>query len=388
MTIGTPIVRFRWWVLAGWIAGGCALALLVGGIDPSANEPESLLPPDTPYSLAVAAMERCFPDNSHLSEAAVVFERCDGKLTDADFAAIESVAERIARPDNAAGESDLVDVKVRSPRSIRLKVNPLISDVSDKGQAALIVVSVPVNFITHRSARIVENIRRILSSWKLPEGLKSAVTGSSGFGHDYADAAKRSHRQTLRVTIAAVIVILLVVYRAPIAALVPLVAISAAAFVALKILAAAQQFGMHVGMAERIFVVVLLYGAGTDYSLFFISRFREFLSDGFESRAATAQALDATFPAILASAGTDTAGLLMLCFADYRVFRTTGPAVAVALMVALLAAVTLVPCAVAIIGGRLFYPNHLAATGRGKGVGFGGRRSWPALARMVTARPA
>lgn len=387
MTIGGPFIRWRWWILTGWVVGGAALTVLVPPLDPSVNERTSFLPDETPYSQAVVAMRESFPRNSWRSEAVVVFERRGGALTKEDLAAVERIAERIPRPGRFAGAADLAEIRIRSPRSIPLNPNPLKSPLTDAGQAALIKVGIPANFITLQSNRIVDHIHDVIGSAPRPEGLDVSVTGSSGFGHDYADAAERSHTRTLHVTLIAVIVILLMVYRAPVAALIPLAAISAAAFVALKILAIGQQFGMHVGTAERIFVIVLLYGAGTDYSLFFISRFREFLDEGMSGPDASSRALDATFPAILASAGTDTAGLLMLCFAGYGIFRTTGPAVAVALAVALLAAVTLVPVGAAIAGGRLFWPAKVGEKGRRGLLGLGKRRLWPLIARLVTGRP-
>ncbi len=384
MTVGFPLIRRRWWVVAAWLAGCVGLGLLVGPLDPAANERESFLPAETPYSRATAAMRESFPHNSGLAEAVVIFERPAAMLSAEDFQAVERLAQRIGAACSPGGKGNLAGVQVRSPRSVMLPGNPLISGASERGQAALIVVSIPANFITIRSSRVVDLINGLLAEEALPGGLKVAVTGNAGFGRDYADAAEKSHRKTVYVTLVAVIVILLIVYRAPAAAMVPLAAISIAAFVALKVLAAGQHFGMHIGMAERIFVIVLLYGAGTDYSLFFISRFREFLDEQMPALEASGRALDATLPAILASAGTDTAGLLMLCFADYGIFRTTGPAVAVALLTALLAAVTLVPAGAAIIGSRLFWPGKVGAD---KLPRLGRKRLWPRLARLVTGRP-
>ncbi len=387
MTIASGVIRNRWWILAAWTAAVVALALFVPQIDPSANEQQSLLPDDTPYGQAVAAMWESFPRNNWLSEAVVVFERKQGPLTVADLTAIERIAAKLRHPSDAADSADLLDVNVRSPASIPMKPNPLKSPAGENGQAALIKVGIPANFITLRSYRVVDHIRRVLLAEPQPDGLSVAVTGSSGFGHDYATAARRSHTHTLYVTLAAVILILLAIYRAPIAAMVPLVAISLAAFVALRCLALGQYVGMHVGTAENIFVIVLLYGAGTDYSLFFLSRFREFLDDGLPGRRAASLALKKTLPAILASAGTDTAGLLMLCFAGYGVFRTTGPAVAVALLVALVAAVTLVPIAAALAGRWMFWPGKIGAGQANKLPGSGRRKFWPNLARLVVARP-
>ena len=379
MPIGPRVYRMRWFLLAGWAAVLLALGVLVGPLEPRAGSQRSLLPESSDHSRAARALAECFPGASGLSEAVVVFERSAGPLTAADFRAIEAVADAIARPRPPAIDAgDLAGMTVRSPAKIPLPANPL---KSPDGRAALVVVNVPANFVTVRSARIVGHVRQVTATAELPQGLAASVTGSSGFGYDYAQAAERSHRRTLFVTLAAVLCILLLVYRSPVAALVPLVAISAAAFVAMKVLAVAQHFGLHVGTGEKVFVVVLTYGAGTDYSLLFISRWREFMATASSVGEAVADGLSATFSAILASAGTDTVGLLMLCFAQYGVFRTAGPAIAAALLVALLAAVTLVPAMVALLGRAMFWP--------GKGSRrVEGRRLWPWIARCVTARPA
>jgi RND superfamily putative drug exporter len=352
--------------------------MLAPRLDPAANEPTSFLPAWMPYEQGVAALRRHFPNATGLSDAAIVFERADGKLTGEDLAAVEAVAGAIAKPASPADATILAGATVRSPASIPLPASPL---KSRDGLAALVVVSVPANFITLRSSRMVDAIRDTLAGAKLPAGLAASVTGSSGFGHDYAVASERSSDSTLLVTVIAVIVILLLVYRSPLAALVPLAAISVAALTAMKLLAVGQHLGMHVGAAEKIFVGVLIYGAGTDYSLLFVSRYREMLAAGADGAAAVAGALRATAGAILAAAGINIAGMLMLCFADYGVFRTAGPAIAVALAVALAAALTLVPALVALLERRVFWP------GRNMGQ-LGGQRLWPAVARAVTLRPA
>ena len=378
MKIGPIVYRLRWLVLAGWLAAAAVLAWVAAPLDPAANEPADMLPDWSDHARAVRALRECFPDSSGLSEAVVVLERSDGPLTRADLSAVEAIAAAIRTPrPPKISAADLAGMTVRTPASIPLPTNPM---KSPDGRAALIVANVPADFVTIRSARIVDHIRRACAEADLPAGLAASVTGSSGFGRDYADAAKRSHRRTLYVTLAAVICILLLVYRAPLAALVPLLAISTAAFVAMKVLGIFQHLGLHVGTGEQIFVIVLIYGAGTDYSLLFISRFREMLADGKPTGQAAADGLGATLSAVLASAGTDTVGLLMLCFADYGAFRSAGPAVAVALVVAMLAAVTLVPAMVGLLGRALLWPGRRGAAG-------GGGRFWPATAKAVTARP-
>ncbi len=384
--IGKTIVTWRWVALAVWLAGVGVLAWLVPAPDASKSDLASYLPDYMPSMRGVRAMHEAFPTSSGLSEAVIVFERKDGRLTPADLQAIERVAKKIPQPGTGdITAEDLRAVYVHSPAAIPQPKNPQISDLDDNGQAALVLTHVPANFITLHSARIVDHMRAILAAETLPAGLVGEVTGSSGFGRDYALAAERSNQRTLKVTIAAVIIILLLVYRAPLAAMIPLLSISLAAVAALSILALAGRMGFHTGTAERIFVIVLLYGAGTDYSLLFISRCREYLSSGLTPPHAVASALNATLPATLASAATDAVGLMMLCFCDYGVFRSAGPAIALALGVALLAATTLVPALASIFGGKLFWPDGRLLGRIRKGPNAPG--IWASMARLVTRRP-
>ncbi len=379
MKIGPAVYRWRWLILLGWLAVGMGLCVLAPTLDPTAHEPTSFLPRANPYTQAARALQENFPSSSGLSQAVVVFERSDGRLSAEDFKAVETVAAAISKPrPGEATAADLTGIAVRSPKSLPLPTNPL---KSLDGRAALVIVDVPSNFITIRSARIVDHVRAVAGATDLPAGLDVAVTGSSGFGHDYAAAAERSHERIGLITLIAVVIILLLVYRAPVAALVPLVAISAAAFVAMKILAVGQHFGMHIGTGEKVFVFVLIYGAGMDYSMLFISRFGEAIDSGRAKGVAAGEALGATLAAILASAGTDTLGLLMLSFAEYRAFRTSGAAIAAALIVALIASITLVPALSGILGQRLFWPARRAGRVRKPKI-------WPVIARFVTARPA
>ena len=206
--------------------------------------------------IAARALAKHFPGNSGLSAAVVVFER-PAKLTRADRKVIEAIASRLRRP--VAGlttDRDLEDVHVRSPWSV--PNSPMVSAASDRGQAALIVVHIPANFVTTRCALLVRHVRKVVADRPLPEGLSAAVTGSAAFGRDYGLAAERSHTRTLYVTLTAVVVILLLVYRAPVAAVIPLGAVSLAAIAATSLLAAAGHAGFSTGSAERIFLIVLL----------------------------------------------------------------------------------------------------------------------------------
>lgn len=361
--------------MAAWMIAAVLLIFHVAPADPSQHEAANLLPPDAAYSRALDAFAQSFPASSGLSELVIIFERPDAALSDQDRQFIEGIA-------NAIVESGLMPPRaaILSPGRLPLQPNPMISPLSQTGQAGLIRLSLPGHFVTVQSAKVVQRVRELLAQKSIPQGLNVAVTGSSGFGYDYAEAAKTSHRRTIIATLLAVTIILLLVYRAPLAAVVPLGAISLAAIVAVKLLSLGSMVGLHFGTAESIFVIVLIYGAGVDYSLLLISRYREFCDEGLANRPAVAASLRASLGTILAAAGTNILGLLMLRFAQYSIFRSTGPAVAIGLTIALLAALTLVPAMLAILGNRLFWP-HVGYTPPAR------RKLWPAVAGVVTGRP-
>lgn len=393
--IGLFVQRHRWAVLLGFLVVAATLMGLVP-TPPEELRKSGTLPSSAPSFQAAAALKKFFPASSGLSEGVLVFERRNGPLTEQDFQAIEDIASLIRRPAIAGGGQDRPAITVISPAMTALPNNPLtgrplarnllVSPLTDQGQATLIFVHLPANFIARASDLAIDRIRTTLAEQNLRLGLSVAVSGSAGFGHDYAAAARASHRQTIRVTLAAVLVILLIIYRSPVAALVPLGAISIAAVVAVKLLDAAAFVGMHTGTAESIFVFVLLYGAGVDYSLLIISRCREFRAAGASPTEAASNGLSKSFWAILAAATTSAGGLLMLVVAEYGGFRTAGVATAIAIMVAMLASVTLVPALVGILGDKLFWPwkirTHAGAAEAGQ------RGLWRRIALVVTRQPA
>ncbi len=323
-----------------------------------------------------------FGDKSALSTAVVVFERKDSPLSKADFADIERVAFQITKPGAGPNvDAEMKSATLKTPATFALagRGNPLISD---DGHAALVWVSLPFNYITKSAARVVQHMQDVVAGSRLPTGVSAAVTGSAGYGYDYGVAIERSHLKTSVVTFIAVTIILLLVYRAPIAAIIPLAGISLAAIVTFKLLGYAERFGVRDGTAERIFTFVLLYGAGIDYSLLLMGRYREFLDQGEPPSTAVAMARKASLPAIASSALMTISGLLMLCFAHFSVFRNAGPGVVLAILVAAIAATTLVPAMLGIVGPVTFWPAiHNESFVQQPAV------IWPWVARLVTARP-
>src|ERR1019366_312551 len=154
------------------------------------------------------------------------------------------------------------------------------------------------------------------------------------------------------------VVVLLAVYRAPLLALVPLITIAISVWVSLKLLAMMTMIpGVHLVNISKIFAIVILYGAGTDYCLFLISRYREELEGGFRLKDALARSVSGVGEALAASAGTVMVGLGLMALAEFAKVRYAGPAIAMSLGVALLASLTLTPALLSLLGHIVFWPG-------------------------------
>ncbi|MBT7171048.1 MAG: MMPL family transporter [Phycisphaerales bacterium] len=408
-SFGSHVTRNRWLVVLLWGLLAWVMMQFIPVGDPADSERTTLLPEQSRYTIAMDKLAEGFPNDCALSTAVVVVERLGAPLSDQDKTWIASLAKAIganvqaeaeahpnSKPAHVSSPGEL-DSKIKqanllrsgaghlSGKSVPSLCNPTRSQITEDGQAAIIRVAIPANFVTIRSARLTGTIRETAAKLERPDeckALRVGVTGTGGFGHDYADFVKRSQARTSLATVLSVIFILLIVYRGILAALVPLVSISLAVVLVLKGINFAQNNGCAVGTAEKLFVFVLMYGAGIDYSILLISRFREFLQRQHQPREAIVKATDATKGAIFASAGTDAMGVFMLIFSQFLIFRTTGPVVAISLLVAMVAALTLVPALVALSGRKLFWPRKIKPV-RQSTVKF-----WDGLARFVLARPA
>jgi RND superfamily putative drug exporter len=214
-----------------------------------------------------------------------------------------------------------------------------------------------------------------------PAGLDTHVTGTAAISSDYMAAIVKGTDSTTIVTIVLVVIILLLIYRAPLAALVPLVTIGAAFLVSRGVLGLLAAAGWHLSSLLETFVVVLVFGVGTDYAIFLISRFREEVThdDWHRASQATVGRIGAV---IAASAATVIVGLGSMAFADFGMIQSMGPAMAVAIFVTLIAGLTLTPALLGIFGHYLFWPLHLRTGAETDAHGFFAR-----LAGAVSRRP-
>jgi RND superfamily putative drug exporter len=181
--------------------------------------------------------------------------------------------------------------------------------------------------------------------------LTAYLTGPSGTIADLTVVGERDVHQIEIATAIMVLAILLIVYRNPVTMLLPLITIGISLVTAQGVVAGLSQLGLGITSQAIAFMTALVAGAGTDYAVFLISRYHDYLRLGANSDQAVVQALMSVGKVTAASAGTVVVTFLGMTFTRLGLFSTIGPALAVSVAVAFLAAVTVLP-AVLVLAGR------------------------------------
>ena len=255
--------------------------------------------------------------------------------------------------------------------------------VSDDSTAAL--VAVPLDELTDVTAQAERaDELRATANADLPAGLTALLTGPEGFAVDIAAVFEGADFTLLLTTVLVVAVLLLVTYRSPWLWLVPLVVVGLAdglaSIVATRVAAAA---GITLDASVTGILSVLVFGAGTNYALLLIARYRDELRLIEDRREAMAKALRGAGPAIIASGSTVVLALLTLVFAQLTGNRALGIACATGVVIAMLFALFVLPAALVLFGRGLFWP-YVPRFGT---EGSTERGVWHTLGTRVAKRP-
>ncbi len=266
-----------------------------------------------------------------------------GTLTDGDRAAVQARAAELA---------ELSPV----PQAVRPRF-------SADGAAAL--VAVPLDAAAADDVDALAAELRGTASDDLPDRLDARLTGPVGFQADIRNAFAGADLRLLLVTVSVVAVLLLLTYRSPILWLVPLLVVGAADGLARFVVTAlAEAFAIPVDASISGILSVLVFGAGTNYALLLVARYREELRSTERRDDAMVRAVSAAGPAILASGGTVALSLLTLLFAELAGNRALGIACAVGIVLAMAFALLVLPAALVVCGRGVFWPFVPSPHGR------------------------
>ncbi len=354
------LVNHRGWVIiAGWVIVAAGLYFVAPAWESVTKDDDvGFFPAGYPSVIGQSLLQRGFPGDAASSQCVLVVERADGKLTSADYELRHPLSARLRKlkaeePD--LGIRQVIDyrVPVLGPR--------LIGDAADgPGQSTLVLVSLKGTYIAKQTRLAIERLMTVLAAFE-PRRRASNIkmTGSAAVGHDMNKSANSSLSATTWTTVGLVVLILLIVYQSPLLALIPLATIALSVMVSLWAIASLTLIPglkFQVINITNIFVIVVLFGAGTDYCLFLIARYREELARGRTGADALREAIEQVGGALVASAGTVIVGLGMLWFSSFAKIQYTGPAIALSLAIGLLAALTLAPVLLHWLRGAVFFP--------------------------------
>ncbi|GAA2700263.1 MMPL family transporter [Actinoplanes palleronii] len=354
--------RSKWIVLALWIvvlvfAGG--LAGKLGSVEK--NDNASWLPGGAEATQVADLQKQFSPDD--IVPAILVYERLGG-ITPADQQKATADAKAIAAVPGVTGE--------------------VVGPIPSQDKEALQVIA-PIKVDADgwdKIAGVVDQIKTISGTGE--NGLTVHLTGPAGVAADSASAFEGIDGTLLYTTLIVVAVILLVTYRSPVLWLLPIITAGVALTTAQAVIyLLAKNAGLVVNAQSAGILTVLVFGAGTDYALLLVARYREELRRHADRHEAMMFALHRAGPAIIASAATVAIGMSCLMLAEVNSTSGLGPVAALGIVVGLLAMMSLLPALLVICGRWLFWPvRPRFSTPEPSATGF-----WSRVGTRIARRP-
>ncbi len=326
--------RVTAWVMLAIMVVISGAVFAFAGTEDSSEAPDTL--PADAESAMVAQLQSEFPDSGSVPAVLVVSRSDGGELGPQGIAAAAAAGERM---------SEVVGPPAQGPIP------------SEDGEAALVLVPVEADLISSGEGRDLVADMRAAATQDLGDGMTAQLTGGPAFAADTAAAFEGADFRLLAATALVVAVLLIVTYRSPVLWLVPLIIIGVADRVAALLVGLIGELAdLGVDASTSGIVSVLVFGAGTNYALLLVSRYREELRRTEDRRGALRAAYRGAMPAILASNITVVLALLTLLLANLPNYRTLGVSAAVGLLVAVVFALVALPAALAVCGRGLFWP--------------------------------
>jgi RND superfamily putative drug exporter len=340
------VLRRPWLVIGAWLMLVAVLSVTIPPLMRLASDRnQELLPSNSAVMAATRQMTEAFHEPGIQNIALVVLTDERG-LTGADEDVYRTLVDKLHRD-----QRDVVMVQ-------DFIAQPPLRDVmaSKDHKAWFIPVGIAGELGSPDSNAAYQRVVATVKQTVAPSPLTVHMTGLTATVAEREELGLSDLRVIETATLVMVVLILLVVYRNVVTMLLPLVTIGVSQLAATQVVAGLAQLGLGISQQTVVFMSAMMIGAGVDYAVFLISRYHEYLRQGLDSDQAVARALSAIGKVIAASAATVAVTFLGMGFTTLKVFSTVGPALAVSIAVAFLAAITLLP-AMLVLGGRRGWVN-------------------------------
>ncbi len=316
----------------------------------TSTQDQSEFLPDHYESIKAANLqEEAFPAAT-TPGALLVFERKDGaELTKADAADVATIAKKLG------------------PELGKKTFAPQVATAGPTGKPPAAGDPIAVGFVgladdaTGFDTQSMDDAKAMRESIEpLVEGtdLEVKTTGAAAQSLDSQESTESTMAIVGIATVVLIVVLLAIIFRSVIICLMPIVVVTVVSLIATGLIGAANEaFDLKADSSIQVILIVVLYGIGTDYILFFLFRYRERLRQGEETRPSVVHALERAGEAIASAGGAVIVAFLALLLSSLSIFRSIGPALAIAVAVTLVAALTLVPAVVTVLGRSLFWPS-------------------------------
>src|ERR687895_737574 len=379
----------KWVVFAIWVVGifiAAGPANLPGKFtDAEENESTSFLPGDAESTHALTAAEEL--QGGELAPAVIVYRRESG-LTAADREKIVEDVQRLTErrfpgvvPDGATaaaggeaggaqegpggGGGEAPEGGTGQPEGCGGPTTPIPGQPADyapivgplcseDGKAAIVTAYLKGEGEGDLILDPVEFWRDTVSD--PGGGLEVKITGGAGYAADAIEVFESINGTLLLAAVSLVIFLLILIYRSPIFLFIPLAAIIFAEMLARSVGYGLSELGVTINGQSSAIMSIMVLGAGTDYALLIVARYREELHHTLDRHEAMRAAITSAGPAVFASAATVIAALLCLSIAKVNGTSGTGPIVAMGVACAALSMLTLLPALLTIFGRRAFWP--------------------------------
>lgn len=340
--LGRLVVRWPWAVIAIWLLVAAAVSTTVPPLaEMSQRNPVALLPADAPSNVATRQMNDAFKDSG--ADNILVVLLTDNKgLSGDDEAVYRRLVDRLRQDTtNVVMLQDFISAP------------PLREALASKdGQAWILPVGLSGELGTPKAYNAYMHVVGLVDDTLKGSSLSARMTGPAATVADLTDAGARD-RMPIEVAIAVLLlVILAIIYRNPVTMLLPLLTIGASLVSAQGLISAVSlTTGLPISNQAIVLLSAMIAGAGTDYAVFLISRYHDYMRGGDDSDTALQKALPSIGKVIAASAATVGVTFLGMGLAKLGLFSTTGLSLAMGIGTAFVGAVTLLP-AVMVLAGR------------------------------------